>query len=67
MSKKNLNFFNDNLKKIYELLVLLNKSNEKNMDFINTLKPDENGEVKLSFEDLKLKFKQLGEKNYIFK
>ncbi len=60
--QKNLNFFNDNLKKIYELLVLLNKSNEKNMDFINTLKPDENGEVKLSFEDLKLKFKQLGEK-----
>ncbi|EAJ4835826.1 hypothetical protein DLK81_04300, partial [Campylobacter jejuni] len=31
--QKNLNFFNDNLKKIYELLVLLNKSNEKNMDF----------------------------------
>ncbi|HDZ4272282.1 TPA: hypothetical protein RTB45_000143 [Campylobacter jejuni] len=60
--QKNLNFFNDNLKKIYELLVLLNKSNEQNMDFINTLKPDENGEVKLSFEDLKLKFKQLGEK-----
>ncbi|MBC5857169.1 hypothetical protein Cjcuy013_01635 [Campylobacter jejuni] len=60
--QKNLNFFNDNLKKIYELLVLLNKSNEKNMDFINTLKPDENGEIKLSFEDLKLKFKQLGEK-----
>ncbi|HEF3808470.1 TPA: hypothetical protein R8J12_000161 [Campylobacter jejuni] len=60
--QKNLNFFNDNLKKIYELFVLLNKSNEQNMDFINTLKPDENGEVKLSFEDLKLKFKQLGEK-----
>ncbi|HEC1890522.1 TPA: hypothetical protein R1805_000049 [Campylobacter jejuni] len=60
--QKNLNFFNDNLKKIYELLVLLNKSNEQNMDFINTLKLDENGEVKLSFEDLKLKFKQLGEK-----
>ncbi|WP_038814686.1 hypothetical protein [Campylobacter jejuni] len=60
--QKNLNFFNDNLKKIYELLVLLNKSNEKNMDFINALEPDENGEVKLSFEDLKLKFKQLGER-----
>lgn len=37
----------------------------KNMDFINTLKPDENGEVKLSFEDLKLKFKQLGEKLHL--
>ncbi|MFQ6341470.1 hypothetical protein [Campylobacter sp. VTCC 70190] len=60
--QKNLNFFNENLKKIYELLVLLNKSNEKNMDFIKALKPDEKGEVKLSFEDLKLKFKQLGEK-----
>ena len=46
----------------FELLVLLNKSNEKNIDFINTLKADENGEVKLSFEDLKLKFQQLGEK-----
>ncbi|MBT0857625.1 hypothetical protein KJQ62_02785 [Campylobacter coli] len=60
--QKNLNFFNDNLKKIYELLLLLSKSNEQNMDFINTLKPDEQGEIKLSFELLKQKFIQLDEK-----
>lgn len=60
--QKNLNFFNDNLKKIYELFLLLSKSNEQNMDFINTLKPDEQGEVKLSFELLKQKFIQLDEK-----
>ncbi len=60
--QKNLNFFNDNLKKIYELFLLLSKSNEQNMDFINTLKPDEQGKVKLSFELLKQKFIQLDEK-----
>ncbi len=60
--QKNLNFFNDNLKKIYELFLLLSKSNEQNMDFINTLKPDEQGEIKLSFEFLKQKFIQLDEK-----
>lgn len=60
--QKNLNFFNDNLKKIYELFILLNKSNEQNIDFINTLKPDEQGEIKLSFELLKQKFIQLDEK-----
>ncbi|HEB9345573.1 TPA: hypothetical protein RZK45_000322 [Campylobacter coli] len=60
--QKNLNFFNDNLKKIYELFLLLSKSNEQNMDFINTLKPDEQGEIKLSFELLKQKFIQLDEK-----
>ncbi|EAI0690584.1 hypothetical protein E0371_04820 [Campylobacter coli] len=60
--QKNLNFFNDNLKKIYELFLLLSKSNEQNMDFINTLKPDEQGEIKLSFELLKQKFMQLDEK-----
>ncbi|HEB9337181.1 TPA: hypothetical protein RZK48_000141 [Campylobacter coli] len=60
--QKNLNFFNDNLKKIYELFLLLSKSNEQNMDFINALKPDEQGEIKLSFELLKQKFIQLDEK-----
>lgn len=60
--QKNLNFFNDNLKKIYELFLLLSKSNKQNMDFINTLKPDEQGEIKLSFELLKQKFIQLDEK-----
>ncbi|EAI0549860.1 hypothetical protein E0120_10100, partial [Campylobacter coli] len=60
--QKNLNFFNDNLKKIYELFMLLNKSNEQNMDFINTLKPDKQGEIKLSFELLKQKFIQLNER-----
>ncbi|EGK7561298.1 hypothetical protein IO476_000249 [Campylobacter coli] len=60
--QKNLNFFNDNLKKIYELFLLLSKSNEQNMDFVNTLKPDEQGEIKLSFELLKQKFIQLDEK-----
>lgn len=60
--QKNLNFFNDNLKKIYELFLLLSKSNEQNMNFINTLKPDEQGEIKLSFELLKQKFIQLDEK-----
>lgn len=50
------------MKKIYELFMLLNKSNEQNMDFINTLKPDKQGEIKLSFELLKQKFMQLNER-----
>ncbi|EPP0011887.1 hypothetical protein ACUJDL_000155 [Campylobacter coli] len=45
-----------------ELFMLLNKSNEQNMDFINTLKPDKQGEIKLSFELLKQKFMQLNER-----
>ncbi|AXP08426.1 hypothetical protein N4T57_03690 [Campylobacter hepaticus] len=60
--QKNLNFFNDNLKKIEELLFLLDKSYESNIDFIHSLKADENGKIRLSFEDLKLKFQRLGEK-----
>ncbi|MBM0637168.1 hypothetical protein LNU06_03830 [Campylobacter sp. VicNov18] len=60
--QKNLNFFHDNLKKIYQSLILLDKSNQDNIDFIKTLKPDGKGEVRLSFEDLNLMFKQFGEK-----
>ncbi|TKX33095.1 hypothetical protein [Campylobacter aviculae] len=60
--QKNLNFFNENLKKIYELFALLGKTNQKNMDFFNTLVPDEKGEVKISFEFLKKRLEQLNEK-----
>lgn len=60
--QKNLNFFDENLKKIQKLLVLLDKSSQSNMEFINSLKPNEKGEVILSFEDLKFKFTQLNEK-----
>ncbi|MGH2266851.1 hypothetical protein [Campylobacter taeniopygiae] len=60
--QKNLNFFNENLKKIYELFSLLNKTNQQNMDFVNTLNPDEKGEVKISFEFLKKKLEQLSKK-----
>jgi len=60
--QKNLNFFNENLQKIQELFSLLDKSNKQNMDFVDGLKPDENGDVLISFEDLKLKFTQLNDK-----
>ncbi|TKX31744.1 hypothetical protein [Campylobacter estrildidarum] len=60
--QKNLNFFNENLKKIYELFALLSKTNQKNMSFFNTLIPDEKGEIKISFEFLKKRLEQLNEK-----
>ncbi len=60
--QKNLNFFDENLKKIAELLDALDKSSQSNMDFIKALSPDEKGEVTLSFEDLKQKFTQLSQK-----
>ena len=60
--QKNLNFFNENLQKIYELCKVLSKSNEQNIGFVNTLSPNEKGEVRLSFEDLKQKFSQLDER-----
>ena len=60
--QKNLNFLDENLRKISELLTILDKSHQNNINFINSLNPNENGEVVLSFEDLKLKFTQLNEK-----
>lgn len=60
--QKNLIFFNEHLRKILDLLVLLDKSNQSNMEFIHSLKPNEKGEITLSFEDLKLRFTQLDEK-----
>ncbi|MBS4240884.1 hypothetical protein CVULP_1076 [Campylobacter vulpis] len=60
--QKNLNFFDENLKKINELYLLLSKQNKQNLDFVDGLCPDEKGEVKLSFEDLKSKFSELNEK-----
>lgn len=60
--QKNLNFFNENLKKINDIFILLSKSNEQNIDFIHNLTPDEKGEVKLSFEALRNKFEQFNEK-----
>ncbi|EOD4835461.1 hypothetical protein ACJU1Q_001032 [Campylobacter upsaliensis] len=60
--QKNLNFFDENLKKINELYLLLSKQNKQNLDFVDGLHPDEKGEVKLSFEDLKAKFSELNEK-----
>ncbi|TBR79654.1 hypothetical protein DU473_06805 [Campylobacter novaezeelandiae] len=60
--QKNLNFFNDNLKKIQTLFNSLDKFNQQNIDFFETLNPDERGEVKLSFEDLKRKFCSIDEK-----
>ena len=60
--QKNLNFLDENLRKISELLTILDKSHQNNINFINSLNPNENGEVVLSFEDLKFKFAQLNEK-----
>ncbi|MCR2062209.1 hypothetical protein [Campylobacter helveticus] len=60
--QKNLNFFDENLKKINELYLLLSKQNKQNLDFVEGFSPDERGEVRLSFEDLKSKFSELNEK-----
>ena len=45
--QKNLNFFDENLKKINELYLLLSKQNKQNLDFVDGLYPDEKGEVNL--------------------
>ncbi|KAA6225624.1 MULTISPECIES: hypothetical protein [unclassified Campylobacter] len=60
--QKNLNFFNENLQKTQELLSLLEHSNKENIDFMNNLTPDEKGEVRLSFDDLKEKLTQLSQR-----
>lgn len=60
--QKNLNFFDENLKKIDRLLNALDTFNQGNLSFISMLEKDENGEIKLSFEDLKNKFSILDEK-----
>ncbi|MCX2682405.1 hypothetical protein OQH60_00140 [Campylobacter sp. MIT 21-1685] len=60
--QKTLRFFDDNVKKIYQLCVVLSKSHGQNLDFVNTLVPNEKGEVQLSFEELKKKFLQMNEK-----
>lgn len=60
--EKNLNFFDENLKKIDKLYGLLSKQNHQNMDFIKDLNPDENGEVHLKFEDLKTRFENINDK-----
>lgn len=60
--EKNLNFFDENLRKIDALYLLLSQQNHQNMDLIHALKPDEKGEVRLNFEDLKARFRDLGEK-----
>lgn len=60
--QKNLSFFDENLKKIDKLLSVLDSFNQGNLNFISMLEKDENGEIKLSFEDLKDRFSVLDEK-----
>lgn len=60
--QKNLSFFDQNLEKINKLLLSLKNINEENLDFVNTLTPEQDGFVKIGFDDLKNKFSSLDEK-----
>lgn len=60
--QKNLSFFEQNLQKLNQLLDSMNNTNQSNMNFINHLKKEKDGEVSVSFDELKSKFSALNEK-----
>ncbi|TEY04581.1 hypothetical protein [Campylobacter sp. US33a] len=61
-TQKYLNFFDKNLKNIIQAFHNLENLNQEHIDFIEALPKDEKGEVKISFEELKMKFLSLNEK-----
>ncbi|KGI56366.1 hypothetical protein [Campylobacter sp. MIT 97-5078] len=60
--QQNLNFFDQNLQKLNQLIDLLNNINQNNVAFVNSLQKEQDGSVKVSFDDLKNKFLALNEK-----
>lgn len=60
--QRNLSFFDENLRKLSEMLDSLMSLNQKNISSINSLKAGKDGRVSVGFEELKSKFEALSDK-----
>lgn len=60
--QRNLSFFDENLRKLSQMLDSLMSLNQKNISSINSLKTDKDGKVNVGFEELKSKFEALSDK-----
>lgn len=61
-TQRYLSFFNQNLQNLNKLLDSLSSLNKTNVDFINKFEKDKQGNISLSFDDLKSKFISLNDK-----
>lgn len=60
--QRNLSFFDENLRKLSQMLDSLMSLNQKNISSINSLKAGKDGKVSVGFEELKSKFEALSDK-----
>ncbi len=60
--QRNLSFFDENLRKLSQMLDSLMSLNQKNISSINSLKAGKDGRVSVGFEELKSKFEALNDK-----
>ena len=60
--QRNLSFFDENLRKLSEMLDSLMSLNQKNISSINSLRAGKDGRVSVGFEELKSKFEALSDK-----
>lgn len=60
--QRNLSFFDENLRKLSQMLDSLMSLNQKNISSINSLKTGKDGKVSVGFEELKSKFEALNDK-----
>ena len=60
--QRNLSFFDENLRKLSEMLDSLMSLNQKNISSINSLKAGKDGKISVGFEELKSKFEALSDK-----
>lgn len=60
--QRNLSFFDENLRKLSQMLDSLMSLNQKNISSINSLKAGKDGRVSVGFEELKSKFEALSDK-----
>ena len=60
--QRNLSFFDENLRKLSQMLDSLMSLNQKNISSINSLRAGKDGRVSVGFEELKSKFEALSDK-----
>ena len=60
--QRNLSFFDENLRKLSQMLDSLMSLNQKNISSINSLRAGKDGKVSVGFEELKSKFEALSDK-----
>lgn len=60
--QRNLSFFDENLRKLSQMLDSLMSLNQKNISSINSLKAGKDGKISVGFEELKSKFEALNDK-----